>query len=117
MTMVEAPSIRRFHERRDEQSVTPETLLRDASRLLEACGIVRSGAWMNRTVRDYMSARVEGLPFGTFLAARVEMNAHQRRILAERADLRYLLTYADPTGETAVRNVMREVGRSAKQGE
>ena len=103
------PSIRRFHERRDEESVTPETLLRDASRLLEACGVVRSGSWLNRTIRDYLSAPVVGMPFGVFLTARLELNALQRRRLAERADLRYLLSYADPTGETAIRHVMRGV--------
>lgn len=100
-------TIRRFHERRDESTVTPESLLRDANLLLTACGVTRSGSWLNRTIRDFMSAPLAGLPFGMFLMARVDLNAAQRRRLAERADLRYLLTYADPTGETAVRNVMR----------
>ena len=54
-----------------------------------------------------MSARIQGLLFGDYLVARVELNVRQRRWLEERADLRYLLTYADPTGENAARNVDR----------
>lgn len=97
-----SPSIRR------NMSAEPtELLMRDAGLLLDACGVDRSRAWISRTVRVYLDAPVQGLPFGSFLAARIELNEYQRRALAERADLRYLLTYADPTGEAAIRNVMR----------
>lgn len=63
---------------------------------------------MFRTAKAYLNSRVEGMPFGLFLVARLDLNEDERRRLDERADLRYLLTYADPTGETAVRNVMRD---------
>lgn len=98
-------SIRRNHERRD---VSVEGLTRDAHLLLDACGVQRSPSWVSRTVRDFLASDLRGMPFGMFLTARVELNSMQRRALAERADLRYILSYADPTGETAVRNVMRE---------
>lgn len=100
--------IRRKDERRD----TTEALLRDAALLLNVAGIERSPSWLSRTVRAYVAAPIEGLPFGLFLAAKVQMNAVQRRRVAEHADTRYLLSYADPTGETAIRNVMREQSRA-----
>ncbi len=103
-----APSIRREHESRGSGSATPESLTRDAHRLLDACGIARSPKWVQRVVRDYCSASASGLPFGMYLANRVELNAQQRQAILDRSDLRYLLEYADPTGETAVRNVLRE---------
>ena len=104
MTVVMAPSIRRNHERR-------ESLIRDAHLLMDACGVVRSPSWISRTVRDYEASQFVGLPFGMFLAGRLELNERNRRMLAEHADLRYLMSYADPTGETAARNVDRERGR------
>lgn len=103
MSTATLPSIRR-----NTSAETTEDLARDAGLLLDACGVVRSRAWVSRTVRDYRNSSIKGMPFGTFLLARVELNAVQRRMLAERADLRYLLTYQDPTGETAARNVDRE---------
>ena len=103
-----APSIRRDHVRRDSGSATPESLTRDAHRLLDACGIARSPKWIQRVVRDYCSASASGLPFGMYLTNRVELNAQQRQVVLDRDDLRYLLEYVDPTGETAVRNVLRE---------
>ena len=105
MTGITNTSIRRSHVAED----TKTRLQRDARTLLEACGVDRGGNWVSRTVRDYLAAPVK-VPFGLFLAARVELSAEQRRRLAEREDLRYLLSYADPTGETAMRNVMRERG-------
>lgn len=99
-----APTLPRT--RRNTNADTVETLTRDAGALMAATGVERSRAWTSRTVRDYLSARGDAMPFGVFLAARLELNTVQRRRLAERADLRYLLTYADPTGETATRNLM-----------
>lgn len=106
MTATHAPSIQRNDVAEDTQS----KLVADARLLLEACGVKRGGNWISRTVRDFLSAPLQGLPFGLFLAVRLELSVHQRLELAERADLRYLLTYSDPTGETVVRKVMRERG-------
>jgi hypothetical protein len=107
MTDMATISIRRNHVRRE---VTAETLIRDAHLLLDTAGVVRGHNWVARTVREYVASDWRALPFGMFLAAKVELNEAQRRVLAERADLRYLMTYADPTGETAVRHVMKERG-------
>ena len=107
MSQAATLSIRREHESRDSESATPEDLLRDAMRLLERCGIARSPKWVQRIVRDYTSSIAgTGFPFGAYLLNRVEMNAEQRRAAMNDPELACLLEYADPTGETAVRNVL-----------
>lgn len=50
------------------------------------------------------------MPFGAYLLHRVELTAEQRRRAMANPDTQYLLCYSDPTGETAVRNVMRRHG-------
>jgi len=100
-----ATSIRRGHQSQERRE---DNLLSAATYFLRAAGVEKSKSWVSRTVEAYRAMPVEGIPLGVFLAARVEMNAQQRRRIAERADLRYLLSYSDPTGETAVRNIMRE---------
>ncbi|HEY4267242.1 MAG TPA: hypothetical protein VGM94_03525 [Galbitalea sp.] len=109
--MPHAPASGGTTKRRDSDPVTPESLLREGALFLEAAGVHRSVSWLRRTVRKFSASAVGGMPFGMFLAAQLELNSRQTGFLAERADLRYLLSYADPTGETAVRNVMREQRR------
>ena len=104
-------SIRRVHERRDSESATPETLTRDAHRLLASCGVERAASWVKRTVRDYLSSIGTGYPFGAYLLNRVELNSEQRRVVLANSELASFLNYADPTGETAVRNVMKDASR------
>lgn len=87
-------------------AASPETLIRDTHSLLEAAGIHRSPNWVIKTVRSYLRSTVRGLPFGQVLAAELQLTAQQRAQLAARSDLRYVLEYRDPTGETAMRNVM-----------
>lgn len=100
------------HESRDSKSATPETLIRDAHRLLAACGIERGPAWVSSTVRQYLHRVVaNGFPFGVYLLNQVELNAEQRRVALADPELAYLLDYRDPTGETAVRNVLRGASR------
>jgi len=106
-----APSIRRNTSAEAVAQPRPEDLTRDAGRLLDACGVTRSRAWVSRTVRDYCSTSVSGLPFGMYLTNRIELNAQQRQAILDRSDLRYLLEYADPTGETACRNVLNGSAR------
>jgi len=89
----------------------PECLARDAEHLLVRCGVARSRAWVSRIVRDYASSIAgTGFPFGAYLLNRVELNAEQRRTAMNDPEVAYLLEYADPTGETAVRNVLRGAG-------
>ncbi len=91
---------------RTTQAATRETLLRDAIRLMAVCGVVRSHAWTRQVVRDYFRSTIHGLPFGQYLAARLELNAQQRADMLARSEFARVISYADPTGEAAVRNVM-----------
>lgn len=103
------------HESRNSESATPETLIRDAHRLLAACGVERGPKWVSSTVRQYLH-RVSGngFPFGAYLLNQVELNAEQRRAVLTHSELRYLLDYRDPTGEEAIRNVRgAQKGRSS----
>ncbi|WP_137160135.1 hypothetical protein [Blastococcus sp. CCUG 61487] len=87
-------------------AATPEQLIRDTHSLLESAGIHRSPNWVAKMVRSYLRSTVAGLPFGQVLAAKLQLTAQQRVELEARSELRYVLEYSDPTGETAVRNVM-----------
>lgn len=85
--------------------------LRDRIReFLSFAGMVRTDSWVHRVSRDYARLAVQGTPVDLFVATRIALSESERRRLVERADLRYLLDYMDPTGERAVRNVMRERG-------
>jgi len=111
LTTAAVLSIRREHESRDAESATPESLLRDAMHLLQRCGIARSPKWVQRVIRDYSSTIAgTGFPFGAYLLNRVELNAEQRRAALNDPEVAYLLEYADPVGEQAVRNVIQERG-------
>ena len=104
-------SIRRSTSAETVSQPCPEVFARDADRLLAACGVYRSRAWISRVVRDYMSSIAgAGFPFGAYLLNRVELNAEQRRAALNDPEVAYLLEYADPTGEAAVRNVLRGAG-------
>lgn len=77
---------------------------------LDSAGLVRTESWVTRVSRDYARLAFDGMPIGTFIATRLALSDVERRHLAERADLRYLLSYADPTGEQAIRNVLTARG-------
>ena len=88
------------------------TSLRDEIRaFLDEAELVRSNSWVHRVSRDYARVAIPGTPIGMFIATRIALNSVERRSLAQRADLRYLLSYADPTGELAARNVDRQRSR------
>lgn len=77
---------------------------------MEACGVQRPCSWVKRVVRDYARSPIVGYPFGAYLLHRIHLNTEQRRSVLARSDLAYLLEYPDPTGETAVRNVLGRRG-------
>ncbi|WP_153395791.1 hypothetical protein [Ornithinicoccus halotolerans] len=60
------------------------------------------------------SERVErnNFNFFDFLANAVQLHADQRRRALADPDVQRVITYADPTGETAVRNVLHQRGES-----
>lgn len=77
--------------------------MRYTATLLDTIGVDRSPSWISRAVRDYERRGVRSCTYGTWLTDRLSLTSAQRR----RAEVAYLLSYADPTGEAAVRNVMR----------
>lgn len=80
----------------------------EAQRLLDACGVPAKPPWVHRTVSNYLTFVAHtGFPFGAYLLNRVQMTTEQRIAAMNHPEVRYCLDYADPTGETAVRNVMR----------
>ena len=95
-------------------STSAETLIKHAHRLLANCGIQMSPSKVSRLVRTFKH-RVEGngFPFEAFLVNSVELTAQQRRQALADPDIARVIAYADPTGETAVNNVL---GRPARQG-
>ena len=89
----------------------PEDMIRAAQVILTNCGVEMRPQRVTRLVRQF-KARVEGngFAFFDFLANAVRLNAEQRRAALANPDIQRVISYADPTGEMAVANVMR--GRS-----
>lgn len=82
--------------------------------ILDNCGITVS---QNKIVRLVLKFReraphANGYAFFLYLTNAVQMSAAQKRTALLNADVAKFITYADPTGETAVNNVTRKA-RSA----
>lgn len=88
-------------------NTSAETLIKHAHKLLINCGITMSPSKVSRLVRDFKN-RVEsnGHPFEAFLVNSVQLTAEQRRKALANPDIARTIAYADPTGETAVHNVL-----------
>ena len=107
-----APSIPAEGERRKITPTTPETLAREAYSVLAGCGIAASRSKVSRIVRDYMrNVAGNGYPFGAFLMNTLQLTAQRRAALTNHPDWARVISYADITGETAVRRVMAGAGR------
>jgi hypothetical protein len=92
-------------------SPSAETLYSHAQKLLANCGIEMSPSKVSRLVREYRN-RVEtnGFSFEAFLLNTVQLSAQQRRQALANPDIARAISYSDPTGETAVNNVLRGGG-------
>lgn len=88
-----------------------DTLLKVAHTVLGNCGIEMRPAKVRRLVQTFQH-RVErnGFAFFDFLANSVALSAEERRRALADPDLQRVISWADPTGETAVSNVLRERG-------
>lgn len=85
-----------------------EPLLRVAYAVLENCGAQMSHSKVVRIVRRFEDSNAgHGLSFFYYLAAMVRLDAEEQRALLANPDVARVIAYADPTGETAVANVMR----------
>ena len=111
MLSAPAPTIRPYHEGRDQKTGVPtvETLIRQTSAVLERIGVSMAPSKVIRLCRDYANiVAPKNIAFVDYLANSVALDDQKRRAFDEEF---YRLTYADPTGESAVRNVLRgEVG-------
>lgn len=84
-----------------------------ARAILWNCGIDYGPSKIHRLCCQFANrVRHNGFEFFDFLANKVELTADQRRNALANPDVQRCIAYADPTGETAVDNVMR--GRHAK---
>ena len=78
--------------------------------ILDNCGIPFSANKISRMARRFKD-RAPGADehmFLMWLANEVRTSASQKRAAAHSPDIARVIDYADPTGETAVHNVMRE---------
>jgi hypothetical protein len=89
-------------------TTSAERLIKAAHLVLDNCGIAMSPSKVSRIVRQYRR-QVEDNGFGFFdyLANAVQLSDQQKRAALLNPDIARAISYADPTGETAVNNVMR----------
>jgi hypothetical protein len=80
-----------------------------AGTILRNCGFEYGPNRINRLVTTFVGrAERNGFAFFDFLANAVRLTAEQRRRALADPDVSRVISYADPTGETAVRNIARE---------
>lgn len=87
---------------------TTQDLTVAAHLILNNCGIQMAPRRVLRLVQTF-KARVEqnGFSFFDFLANSVCLTAEERRTALADPEISRVIAYSDPTGETAIRNVMR----------
>lgn len=85
-----------------------ERLNRVANAVLDDSGYAMGRSKVRRLIREF-TARVEGngFQFFEFFANALLLDADQRRRALMNPDVARAISYADPTGETAVARVMR----------
>ena len=81
--------------------------------VLDNCGIAMSINKVSRLVRRFIDTapHADGNLFFLYLANAVQMSEAQKRAALTNPDIARAINYADPTGETAVNNVLREQRR------
>jgi hypothetical protein len=101
------PHIRR-NTSAETDSPTVEDLMRDASVILLNCGVKLSRPKTSVLVRRY-KAQVEhnGWAFFDYMANAMRLSQEVRRAAARSPEVAQIIGYHDPTGEQAVRNVLR----------
>lgn len=87
-----------------------EAMTRAAHAALVECDVVVGPSKVARLVRRFSSAIAKtGVTFHEFLSGEVRLTSEQRHRLLRNPDWSRAIAYCDPTGETAVNNVMRGV--------
>lgn len=89
-------------------STRTEALIKAAQLVLDNCGIFIGPAKVARLARDYeRHVCSNGFSFFAYLANAVQLTDEQRRLTLANPEIARAISYADPTGESAVNNVMR----------
>ena len=100
------PTTRMHDEVRDQDQarLDPDHLIRETHAVFNRCGVSVSPGRVIKLVRTYVR-RVQNtdIGFADYLA-QVAVGEHQRRLVAD--ELRRVTAYVDPTGESAVNNVV-----------
>ena len=92
----------------ETRAPTTEQLTRIAHSVLDHFGYEMTRSHISRLVRRFqVSVAGSGWSFFDYTANAIRLDAHQRREALLDPDVARAISYADPTGETAVRNVMR----------
>jgi hypothetical protein len=94
-------------------SADTSKLVNDAHALLANCGFTMSPSKVSRLVRRYnFQVAPNGWAFIDYLINAVKLTEEQRRrVLADPITAK-VIAYADPTGETAVNNIIRNSHRT-----
>lgn len=84
-----------------------DTLINHAHTIINACGYSMSGSKVIRLVRQFQaSVEQNGWAFWDFIANAMLLSDDQRRRAVGHPEIARVISYSDPTGETAVNNVM-----------
>jgi hypothetical protein len=88
---------------------TKTELIALARLVLDNCGVAFGTRKIFRLVDQFKdrAPSANGYVFFQFLANSVQMSEQQQRTALLNPDVARVIAYADPTGETAVNNVMR----------
>lgn len=90
-------------------TTSAEILIKAAHAVLDRAGVHMSPSRVSRTVRQYRhQVEPNGLPFFHYLATAFGLSERQRRSVLADPEVAKVIVYADPTGETAVTNVLRD---------
>ncbi len=86
-----------------------EDMIRAAHLVADNCGLSVSPSKVSKLVRIFQwQVEAHGVPFFDYFANAVQLTAAQRYRAMSNPDVARVIAYADPTGETAVKNVMKE---------
>lgn len=88
-----------------------EALIRAANLVASNCGLPVGPSKVSKLVRRFRrDVEYKGVPFFDYFANAVHLDAQQRRSALANPDVARAISYADPTGESAVNNVIRQRG-------
>lgn len=89
-----------------------ELMTRAAHKALVDCDVVIGPSKVSRLVRKFAKAvSRQGLTFHEFLTNEAHLSPSQQRRIVSHPEWAWVIAYADPTGETAVNNVLRSERR------